>query len=228
MAADGLASPTPDAIPPEVPVAADDQEEASPERVITLSDAVVAISLTLLILGIQVPAPGGLRNPDSTSQLASALSQTVNGWISYGVSFYVIAQFWLLHRQAFRGVRVYREGLAGLNFLFLFTISVMPFTSDLISKYPNNSLSVMIFSANLILANLATYRMQWFSRRHGLLTPQGIAALERHRPLDVNLFFYVLAIPVALVSPGLGKLCWLGIVVAPRISSLITKRRQAS
>jgi uncharacterized membrane protein len=115
-----------------------------------------------------------------------------------------------------------------LNFLFLFAISVMPFTSDLVGKYPNNSLSVMIFSANLIVANLATYRMQSFSRRRGLLSPRGIAALERQRPLDVNIFFYILAIPVALASPDLGKLCWLGIAVAPRIGSLIARRRGAT
>jgi uncharacterized membrane protein len=110
MAASGFDSPAPDARPPEPAVAADDQEEASPERLITLSDAVVAIALTLLVLGIQVPAPDGLRNPDSVSQLASALGQGVNSWISYVVSFFVITQFWRLHRQVFRGVRVHTTG----------------------------------------------------------------------------------------------------------------------
>jgi len=213
MPADGPDSPTPDAS----------------ERLVVLSDGVVAIALTLLILGIQVPSPSGLSDPDSISQLAGALFHTLDSWLSYVVSFFVIGQFWLLHRQVFRGVREDRDGLAALNFLFLFTISVMPFASDLLGKYPQNSLAVIIFSANLILANLAIYWMMSLIRRRRLLDQERAAAIEGHwSPQSfVNLFIYVLAIPVALVNPDLGKLCWLGLALAPRINTLIARRRAA-
>ncbi len=56
------------------------------------------------------------------------------------ISFYVIAQFWLIHRRVFRGIRGHRDGLAAWNFLFLITISVMPFTSDLVGKWAENPL----------------------------------------------------------------------------------------
>jgi uncharacterized membrane protein len=39
----------------------------------------------------------------------------------------VIAKFWLIHRRVFRGIRGHADGLAFWNFLFLFTVSVMPF-----------------------------------------------------------------------------------------------------
>jgi uncharacterized membrane protein len=222
-----------DAVPddpaPDPASTAHGQDDSSAERIITLSDGVVAIALTLLILGIQVPSPDELRNPDSLSQLADALAHTLDSWISYVISFYVIAQFWLLHRQVFRGIRRHHDGLAALNFVFLFTISVMPFTSDLIGKYPENSLAVIIFSVNLIVTNLATYRMLSFGRRRGLLSPQGAAVLERHKSLQgiFSLFIYALAIPVALINPDAGKLCWLGLALTPRIASLIAKRRGA-
>ncbi|HEX3960704.1 MAG TPA: TMEM175 family protein [Trebonia sp.] len=238
MPADALDSPAPDAssLDPaatassEPAATAHDQDEASPERLITLTDGVVAIALTLLILGIQVPSPDGLRNPDSMSELAGALVHTLDSWISYVVSFYVIAQFWLLHRQVFRGIRRHHDGLAALNFVFLFTITVMPFTSDLIGKYPENSLAVIIFSANLIVTNLATYRMLSFSRRRGLINPQGAAALDRHKSLQgiFSLFIYAVAIPVALINPVAAKLCWLGLALTPRLASLVAKRRGAA
>jgi hypothetical protein len=41
----------------------DDNDDASTDRLVTLSDGVVAIALTLLILSIQVPSPDGLRDP---------------------------------------------------------------------------------------------------------------------------------------------------------------------
>jgi uncharacterized membrane protein len=221
MSADGLDSPTPGASRPEASAAADDQDEVGLERMLVLSDGVVAIALTLLILGIQVPAPAGLHNPDSMSELAGALVHTIDGWISYVVSFYVIAQFWLTHRQLFRGVRRDREGLAAWNFLFLFTVTVMPFTSDLIGKYPENPLSIIIFSANLILATLARYGLLYLSLRR----TQGTPAIGGYNPVQglINLFFYLLSIPLALVNPELGKLCWLGLALSPHVGPLIAR-----
>ncbi len=205
----------------------DDQDGASTDRVVVLSDGVVAIALTLLILSIPVPSPEGLRDPNSVSQLANALASTVDGWISYLISFYVIAQFWLIHRRVFRGIREPREGLAAWNFLFLITISVMPFTSDLVGKWAENPLSVIIFSVNLIVANMAIYGMLRFSRRHRLLNTQGVAVLDRYESLEgaISIAFYVLAIPVALVSPDVAKLCWAGLAIAPRLAGRITKYR---
>jgi len=224
MSADGF-DPTPAASRPERSAATEGREEAGADRILALSDGVVAISLTLLILGIQVPAPDGLRNPDSVSQLAAALVNTIDGWISYVISFVVIAQFWLTHRQLFREVHAAGDGLANWNFLFLFTITVMPFTSDLIGKYPENPLAVIIFSANLILATLARFGMLRYRARHW----PGASAAGGYKPLQgiINLFFYVVAIPVALVSPDLAKFCWLGLVLSPRIASLIARRSGA-
>jgi len=50
--------------------AAGNQDDAGDERLVTLTDGVVAIALTLLSLGIAVPAPDSLHNPDSVSALA--------------------------------------------------------------------------------------------------------------------------------------------------------------
>jgi uncharacterized membrane protein len=226
MAADGSDSPAPGTPAPE-PAAVTDPQDEPTDRLVTLSDGVVAIALTLIILGIQVPSTDGLRDPNSVSVLADALSKTVDGWISYAISFYVIAQFWLIHRQVFRGIRGHREGLAVWNFLFLFTISVMPFTSDLVGKWSENPLSVMIFSLNLILANVAMYGMLTFSRRHRLLNERGVAVLQRYESVEgwISVSFYLLAIPVSLVSPDVAKLCWAGLAIAPRLASMITKRR---
>jgi len=210
---------------------ANDQDDEGPtDRLVTLSDGVVAIALTLLILSIQVPSSKGLQqNPDSVSALWNALGSTFDGWISYLISFYVIAQFWTIHRKLFRGIRGHRGGLAGWNFVFLLTISVMPFTSALIGRYSENPLSVIIFSCNLILANVAIHSMLTFSRHYGLLNERGETVLASYRSVQgaIDMFFYIIAIPVALYSPDLGKLCWLGLAVSPHIGARLAKHRAA-
>src|ERR1700760_113475 len=75
---------------PARPHETDPPKEISTDRLITLSDGVVAIALTLLILAINVPdaVPKGV-NSDSVSWLASWLyHNTANSWISYLISLH--------------------------------------------------------------------------------------------------------------------------------------------
>jgi uncharacterized membrane protein len=122
------------------------------ERLLALSDGVVAIAITLLVLQLNVPDPTKLTNPTSASELAAQLRKDADQLISYVISFYVIAQFWLVHHRVFRRITRQREGLAWWNFAFLFTVSVMPFTSDLQGKFAANPLAVDIFAMNLLAA----------------------------------------------------------------------------
>jgi uncharacterized membrane protein len=96
------------------------------ERLLVLSDGVVAISLTLLVLQLQVPAAAQVPDSTSASELAAQLGKGADELISYVISFYVIAQFWLVHHRVFRRVAGQRESLAWWNFAFLFTITLMP------------------------------------------------------------------------------------------------------
>ena len=90
------------------------------ERLLTLSDGVVAIAITLLVLQLNVPPPPQLAaEADSASVLATQLGQGADQLVSYVISFYVIAQFWLVHHRVFRRIAGQREGLAWWNFAFL-------------------------------------------------------------------------------------------------------------
>jgi uncharacterized membrane protein len=92
----------------------------SVDRLLTLSDGVVAIAITLLVLQLNVPDVAKLTDPDSPSELATQLGKGADSLISYVISFYVIAQFWLVHHRVFRRITGQREGLAWWNFAFLF------------------------------------------------------------------------------------------------------------
>jgi Endosomal/lysosomal potassium channel TMEM175 len=88
-------------------------------RLLTLSDGVVAIALTLLVLQLRVPALDQVADPDSAADLAAQLGKGSAQLVSYGIAFYVIAQFWLVHRQVFRLVRdqeiLLKNGRSGIS-----------------------------------------------------------------------------------------------------------------
>ena len=105
----------------------------SVDRLLALSDGVVAIALTLLVLQLRVPSLPS-ASADSASALAAALAKGGDQLTAYVISFYVVAQFWLVHHRVFQHLAGQQEGLAWWNFAFLFTITIMPFTSDLLGR----------------------------------------------------------------------------------------------
>ena len=135
------------------------------------------------------------------------------------ISFYVIAQFWLVHHRVFRRITGQREGLAWWNFAFLFTITVMPFTSNLVGKFSANPLAVDIFAVNLLAAMLATHLTLTYGYRNNLViaeSPREMQAAQLRAAASA--FVIVVSIGIAWVDTGAAKYCWLLLAVAPRIA----------
>jgi uncharacterized membrane protein len=197
------------------------------DRLLALSDGVVAIALTLLVL--QLAVPGRLANTQSAADLAAGLSHDADQLISYVISFYVIAHFWLIHHRVFRQLSGQQEGLAWWNFAFLFTITIMPFTSDLLGKYASNPLAVDIFALNLLLASLATQGTLALGARRGLLTADSDELARRAGQLRTVATAVIMLGSMALAwwSPDLAKFSWLLLGVSARLVGIWVKRQQA-
>ena len=87
-------------------------EEPGTGRLLALSDGVVAIALTLLVLQLTVPDAHQVANRPGA--LWHALSANTSR-TSYIVAFYVIGVFWLVHHRVYRLVRGHREIIAWWN-----------------------------------------------------------------------------------------------------------------
>lgn len=191
----------------------------SVDRLLTLSDGVVAIAITLLVLQLNVPDVAKLTDPASASELATQLGKDADSLISYVISFYVIAQFWLVHHRVFRRITGQREGLAWWNFAFLFTITVMPFASNLVGKFSANPLAVDIFAVNLLAAMLATHLTLTYGYRNNLViaeSPREMRAAQLRAAASA--FVVVMSIGIAWVNTDAAKYCWLLLAVAPRLA----------
>ena len=189
------------------------------DRLLTLSDGVVAIALTLLVLQLKVPVATA-ANLKSTVLLQKQLSAEAPQFTSYLISFYVIGQFWLAHHRVFRDIGGHREGLAWWNFAFLLSITLMPFTANLLGEFPDNRLAIDIFAVNLLLASLTTQATYIFARHRGLLSKEDPAARRLGVIRTAGLFVAVtLSVVVAEYNVSLAKYCWLLIAVAPLAAS---------
>jgi uncharacterized membrane protein len=206
-----------------------DRELPGVERLLALSDGVVAIALTLLTLSLEVPARSAVHDVRSASDLASVLSSSriIDQFTSYVVAFFVVATFWFVHYRTFRMVRGHDEGLAWWNFGYLFAITLVPFTTNLQGRFSNNPLAVAIFSADLLLVSLFTQAAIRYARHRGLLV-RGLSEREffagRVRGLGTVLVMLI-SIGLAWVSTDAARYVFFLLIVVGRVSSRWSSRR---
>lgn len=99
------------------------------DRLVNLSDAVIAIAVTLLILPL-VDAAGDLRSTPPAEFLADNMQQL----LLFVLSFVVIARFWLMHHQIYRLIDGYTLRLVWVNFAWLLSIVFLPFPTELLGQ----------------------------------------------------------------------------------------------
>ncbi len=132
------------------------------ERMILFTDAVFAIAITLLILEIKVP------NLNYEGLTSAKIAASVFGfpnfitWISFFISFWVIALYWIDHHRTFMYVDNYDVKLVFLNLLFLMSIGIMPFTSALYSKYFNFNFPTQLYCFNVAFTGFVKLWMWYY------------------------------------------------------------------
>lgn len=100
------------------------------ERVVLFSDAVFAIIITIMVIDIKLPESVRYAN---ALQVKEAFKELAPRIIAYILSFSLIGNFWYGHLRLFSVLKDYDKGLIIINLLFLFFISLFPFSVSLIA-----------------------------------------------------------------------------------------------
>ena len=211
-----------------IPRINDDEELPGIDRLLALTDGVVAIALTLLVLQLQIPSTQNLgEDTHSASALWQALNVDGAELTSYLVSFFIIAQFWLVHHRVLRTMRGHSEGLAWRNFAFLLTLTLMPFTSDLLGRYGENPLAITLFGVNLVAISFTTQWIYLYAAKHQLIVDERRSRYEelvgRVRAL-LTVGVVSLTLVLGWTDTSLSRYVWLLFLVVPVIGSRVAAR----
>ncbi|MBN8815630.1 MAG: DUF1211 domain-containing protein [Sphingomonas sp.] len=102
------------------------------ERLVFFSDAVFAISITLLVIELKFPhLPRGASNEAFLQALVDMTPQ----FVGFIISFFVVGAFWSGHHRAFDCARHWSPGLLMPNLFLLLSVAGMPFFTALVSDY---------------------------------------------------------------------------------------------
>lgn len=102
-------------------------------RIEAFSDGVIAIIITIMVFDLKVPeVAGGIHSANVWSVLLSVLPK----FISYLISFIILAIIWINHHQMFQQIKRSNVTLLWLNNLLLFCMSLIPFSTNFIGANP--------------------------------------------------------------------------------------------
>lgn len=185
-------------------------EENPNTRLLALSDGVIAVAITLLVLDIRLPEGFG---EFTDAELWGALVALWPRLLAYLLSFLVIGIFWMNHRAKFDEIVKSDAGLTRINMIFLLTIGLVPFTTNLIAE-SGGTLATAVYAGTMVVSGLALAWLWEHAWRNRLTHPK--LSRDDHlrrlwNSLLVSLVF-ALSVPLSVVHADLAKYFWMLIV----------------
>ncbi|MCX5997354.1 MAG: TMEM175 family protein [Chloroflexi bacterium] len=116
------------------------------KRIEALADGIFAIAMTLLVLNLSFPLV-----ESSPQSLLKMLSGQVADFLSYGLSFILLAIFWIMHHQQFHYIQSTDSKHLWINIFILMFVALVPFSTSIIGDYGVNMIADVFFSSNILI-----------------------------------------------------------------------------
>lgn len=191
------------------------------DRLLTLSDGVFAIAMTLLVLNFHTPT-----TTHTDSQLASALFAQGGTLLSYALSVVIIGRYWIAHHQMFEFIRGFDFTLAFLNIAFIGTVAFLPFPTSVLGEHGGTT-AVVFYSASICavgITQLAEWVYAWRFHHPNVEAIPDDAGRLFTISIGRIIVVFALSIPVAFANPTAAQFMWL-LGLAPTL--FLRNRRRA-
>jgi TMEM175 potassium channel family protein len=171
-------------------------------RVVAFSDAVFAITITLLVLEI--------RRPTDDRNLLHGLVALWPSYLAYAVTFLFIGQVWANHHVMFDHIRAADRAVLLLNTLLLMVVAFLPFATSVLAgalHSGHGQRTAIVFYAIAFDVTALTFNAVWqYACRHRLLSEAldsaGATAISRR--FQLALVWLATSALLGAVLPVLG------------------------
>jgi TMEM175 potassium channel family protein len=173
-----------------------------PRRLVAFSDAVFAITITLLVLEIRPPA--------DYSNLLHGLVALWPSYLAYAVTFLFIGQVWANHHVMFDHIRAADRVVLLLNTLLLMVVAFLPFTTSVLAgalRSGHGQRTAVVFYGIAFWITALTFNAVWqYACRHRLLSEalDSAAATAIGRRFQLALAWLATGALLGAVLPVLG------------------------
>ena len=192
-------------------------------RLAAISDGIFAVGMTLLVLGLAVPAVSSVK---TEGDLLHQLSNLLPEFITYFMSFLTLGIFWVGQQTGLSEVTRSDRNYTWIQLGFLLAVTLVPFTTNLLAHYDWSRVALVIYWLNIVVMGFALLASTEYGLRAGLFPDdrrQLIARLVRRRVYWAQALYLIAAL-FAIVdthwSIALIVAIQLNFVIAPRIPLL--------
>src|SRR5260221_5330513 len=166
-------------------------------RLISFSDGVFAIAVTLLVFNLKVPQ---IAASDVHQLLPGLIKDMMPHFTVYVLSFLLIAVYWTFHHRMLNLVTRMDTPFLWINIWYLLVIAFIPFPTALFGAYPRETVSFIFYICSMMLVGFLSILMLWYASHNRRLVTK-----ELPRPLlkylcfrqFTSLVLFLLAIPLA-------------------------------
>lgn len=168
--------------------------EMKPSRLEAFSDGVMAVIITIMVLELHVPKQNGMAGLWSVAPRIGV----------YLLSFLMVGIYWINHHELIRRTEVVDYRILWSNLIFLFMLSLIPYSVDYLDEKLFDSFSTMLYGVVMVLCGTA-----FFFLRRSVMRRQSQAGALRHADEaelwkhTASLCIYLVAIAVAFYRPWL-------------------------
>lgn len=172
-------------------------------RLEAFSDGVLAIIITIMVLEIKAPEEATLES----------LAHLIPVFLSYVLSFIYVGIYWNNHHHMFQIAMKVNGSILWSNLFLLFWLSLIPFATSWIGEHHFSALPMSVYGFVLLMCAIAYNILQ-----NRIIKLEGndsilYRAVEKDYKGKISNLAYVLAIPLAFVSPWISGFLYIAIAL---------------
>jgi uncharacterized membrane protein len=160
-------------------------------RLEAFSDGVIAVIITIMVLELKLPSDSSF----------AALRGLAPQFLSYLLSFLVVAIMWVNHHHMIHSAKRADAGLLWSNNALLFWMSLVPFVTALMGNRSHDPRAVALYGIVLTLCSLSFALLRSAIIRHHRDNPE---IVRYHRGIQAknlySLLLYLASAPLAFVD----------------------------
>jgi uncharacterized membrane protein len=175
------------------------------ERMKALTDGVLAIVLTILVLSFEVP-----EHRFGHDALLDFFRKLAHPFLAYVVTFGIVASYWVQHSAIFHYVIAGDRPFFWLNMLFLLPLALLPFLTDLRATYHGEYVTTLLYAGGNIICGVVLLALWDYGKRHGLLSKAAqVVDRSMRRRILLGIAINALGAAVAPINTFLSTGCFL-------------------
>jgi uncharacterized membrane protein len=195
----------------------------APHRIVALTDGVYAIVMTILVLELSVPI---VMDTAVNKELSHGLLEMWSEFLIYGLSFFVLGVFWLMHHFIFDSIKQYDPALSWINIFFLMCTGLIPFSTALFGAYGAERITALIYGINIFFGFLGLWGLWLYATVGNRLVNSDVGQSMKkggNMMAITYLTIILIALGISFINPLISFILYFLIVVAVIILTAIGK-----